>query len=462
MYNYCRLNILYYKITEIAMKKKIVAIILILLFVFSVPASAYQITGYELHSDAALLVSLDTDDVLYSHNADKRLYPASITKLMTAIVMVENIPDMDNTYITYTKEANNLILGTGSVVYNLNIGEKMKAKEALASLLIASHGDVAYAIAEYVGGTIPEFVDMMNEKAKELGLDNTQYMNPVGLHDDDHYTTANDIYVLAKYAYNIPIIKEISSKATYSMEATAVHAARTIANSNLLLNPNSNVFYKPTVCGKTGFTDEAGRCLVSIASNSGYNYMAIVLNAKTVKGARNDFIDSANMYRWAFNNFEYKTVLGNTTPVAEMPVELSKEADFVKLTLEGGLEALLPKKADSSTISVQPSLMYESVDAPISKGDVMGTADIYYAEEKIGTVNLVAANDVEVSKMMKFMRDAKEFLKHFFTSPIMIIIYILFGAFILGFIALTLYLNLNKKKRRKVKYKPMQPKDYND
>ena len=438
------------------MKKKIIAAILILLVVFSMPASAYQITGYELHSDAALIVSLDTDDVLYAHNPDKKLYPASITKLMTAIVMVENIADMDNTYITYTKEANNLILGTGSVVYNLQIGERMKAKEALASLLISSHGDVAYAIAEHVGGTISAFVDMMNEKAEEMGLQNTHYVNPVGLHDDEHYTTANDIYTLAKYAYNIPLIKEMSSK------ATDVHASRTIANSNLLLNPNSSVFYKPTVCGKTGFTDEAGRCLVSIASYGGYNYMAVVLNAKTIKGARNDFIDSANMYRWAFNNFEYKTVLGNTTPVAEIPVELSKDADFVKLTLEGGLEALLPKEADSSTISIEPNLLYESVDAPVVKGDIMGTADIYYAEEKIGTVNLVAANDVEVSKMMKFMRDAKDFAKAFFTSPLMIVIYILFGVFIIGFIALTVYLNLNKKKRRKVKYKPMQDKDYKD
>ena len=190
--------------------------------------------------------------------------------------------------------------------------------------------------------------------------------------------------------------------------------------------------------------------------------MAIVLNAKTIHGTRNDFIDSANMYRWAFNNFEYKTVLGNTTPVAEMPVELSKDADFVKLTLEGGLEALLPKEADSSTISVVPNLNFEVVDAPVTKGDVMGTADIYYAEEKIGTVNLVAANDVAVSKMMKFMRDASNFAKSFFTSPVMIVIYILIGAFIVGFIALTIYLNLNKKKRRKVKYKPISKDDYKD
>lgn len=444
------------------MKKKIIALTLILLILFSVPASAYQITDYELHSEAAMLISMDTGDVLYAKNHTQRMYPASITKLMTAIVMVENIRDLDTTYITYSREANDLILGTGSVVYNLQIGEKMKARDALASLLISSHGDVSYAIAEHVGGNIGNFVDMMNAKAAEMGLEDTHYMNPVGLHHDNHYTTAEDIYKLAKYAFEIDIIKEMASKATYKMEATSIHAARTISNSNLMINPNSNVHYQYAVCGKTGFTDEAGRCLVSLASYGGYNYMAIVLKSETIRGTRNEFIDSANMYRWAFKNFEYKTVFNNTTPVDEMPVELSNEADFVQLTLENGLEALLPVEADSSTIVIKPYLAYESVDAPVKKGDVMGTADIYYAEEKIGTVNLVAANDVEVSRMLKFLHDARDFSKKFFSHPIMIVIYILLAAVVVIFIIMTLYLNLNKKKHRRVKYKPMKKDDYED
>ncbi len=441
------------------MKKKIFALILALIVIFALPASAYELTGYELHSEAVMLVSMDTGDVLYAQNENEILYPASITKLMTAIIMVENIEDLDSTYITYTREANNLILGTGSVVYNLQIGEKMKARDALASLLISSHGDVAYAIAEHVGGTISNFVDMMNTKAAEMGLANTRYVNPVGLHDDEHYTTAVDIYKLAKYAFEIDVIKEMASKATYKMEATDIHAARTISNSNMMINPNSNVYYQPAVCGKTGFTDEAGRCLVSMASSDGYTYMAIVLNSKTIRGTRNEFVDSANMYRWAFRNFEYKQVLSSATPVEEMKVELSNEADFVQLTLENGLEALLPKDADSSTISIKSHPIAESIDAPVTKGQVLGTADIYYAEEKIGTVNLVAANDVELSKALKFMRDAKELTSKFFSSPIMIAVYILIGLVVVIFIGLTVYLNTNKKKRRRVKYKPISKEE---
>ncbi len=447
------------------MKKRFVVLVLALLLIFALPSSAYQITGYEFHTKAAMLISMDTGDVLYALNENERMYPASITKLMTAIVMVENIKDLDTEYVTYSKDAQDLILGSGSVVYagnGLVIGEKMRARDALASLLIASDGDVCYAIAEYVGGTIGEFVDMMNAKAEEMGLKNTHFMNPVGLHDDNHYTTASDIYVFAKYAFDIPEIKEMASKATYKMESTGIHAERTISNSNMMLNPNSSVYYKPTVCGKTGFTDEAGRCLVSVASDSGYNYMAIVLNSETIKGARNEFIDSANMYRWAFRNFEYKVVLGDSTPIDEMTVNLSSETDFVPVTIENGLEALLPKEANSSTISFKTHFNSESIDAPVAKGQLLGTADVYYAEEKIGTVNLIAANDVKVNVFLKFMRDFKEITSKFFTSPFMIVVYFLLGAAIIGFVSYTVYLNTTKKKRRKVRYMPMEKDDYRD
>lgn len=444
------------------MKKKIFALILVFIFAFSFPASAYQINEYELHCDAAMVISLDTGDVLYAKNHTERLYPASITKLMTAIVMVENIDDLDNTYMTYTKTANNLILGTGSVVYNLNIGEKMKAREALASLLITSHGDTAYMIAEHVGGTIENFVDMMNKKAEEMGLSNTHFVNPVGLHDNEHYTTAEDIYVFAKYAFEIDVIKEMASKATYKMEATNVHGERTIANSNLLINPNSNVYYEPAICGKTGFTDEAGRCLVSVASNGVYNYMAIVLNAKTQNGKRYDFIDSENIFRWAFNTFEYKTVLEPSTPVDEVKVNLSSDADHVSVVLEGGLKSLLPKDADLSTVQIKTNLFAEEINAPVQKGAVLGTADIYYAEEKIGTINLIAANGVESDKFKVFVEDAKTVSKNFFTSTIMKVFYALVIIVVVGFIALTVWLNLTKKKRRKLKYKPIKKSELED
>ncbi len=439
------------------MKKRLISLIIavVLLFGMSIPAGAFNINTYDMHHEAGLIAYLDNDTVIYEKNADQKMYPASITKLMTAVVMLENISDLENEYITYSRTALNKILGTGSAVYagdGLKVGETMKASDALAALLISSSGDVAYAIAEHVGGTIENFVDMMNKKAAEMGLKNTHYTNPVGLHDDNLYSTARDIYTLAKYAFSIDIIKDTLKKSSYKMEATNFHKAQTIYTSNLMINPNSNVYYKFAVCGKTGYTSKAGRCLVSLGDNgAGYQYIAIVLNAKTINGARNDFIDSANMFRWAFTNFEYKAVLDSSTPVTEAPLSLSREYDHLPICFEKSLKTILPKTADASTIKYDIKLNQTEFTAPVQKGTVVGSADIYYAEEKIGTLNLVAGQTIKASPLLVFTNSAKAFL----TSTFMKIVYIFVICLVVAFVLTVLILNISKKSRRRVKYVPL-------
>ena len=444
------------------MIKKIFPLILVLCIVFSscfaLPANAFGINGYEMHHEAGMVVYLDTDTVIYSKNADKRMYPASITKLMTAIVMVENIPDLENTMIPYTEYANNLILGTGSVVLNLKVGEQINAKDALAALLISSCGDVAYAIAEYVGKTSEGFVDLMNKKAKELGLNNTNFVNPVGLHDDNHYTTARDVYKMAVAAFDYDIIEEFASSSRYTLSPTNMSDQRTIVTSNMLLSYSSNAYYTYAKAGKTGFTSNAGRCLVSTASYRGYTYLAVVLNADTVGGTRYDFVDIANMFRWAFNNFEYKSILEPTTPVTEAPLSLSREFDHLPICFEGGLKTILPKEADTSTISYEVSLTQSEFSAPIQKGTVVGKADVYYAEEKIGTVNLVAGQTIKASPMLVFLNAAKTFL----TSSFMKVIYIIIAIIAVFFVCAIAILNRGKNKKRRVKYIPLSKDERDD
>lgn len=444
------------------MKKRIFSLILIFaslcLMVLPLRANAYQISGVDLHCEAAMLVSLDTGDVLFEKNADERMFPASLTKLLTAVVVIEESNDFENDVLTYTKSANNLILGTGSVVLGLKIGEQITVKEALAATLVSSCGDTAYALAEHVGGSKEGFAELMNKKAKEIGLKDSHFKDPVGLHDDEHYTTARDICTLAKYAFSKKFIKDTLSSPSYTLKATNMRGEKTIVTSNLMINPNTSVYYKYAVCGKTGFTDEAGRCLVSVASNKGYNYMAIVLKTATPGGIRYEFLDSADMFRWAFNNFEYKKVFSEKTPVAEAKVEYSLEADHVTVALEDGLEALLPKEADSSTLKIQPRLSSESFKAPIEQGQKMGEADIYYAEQKIGTVNLVATSSVGVSGFL-ILAGA---LKSFFTSDIMKFVYIAVALAVIIFTIIVIRLNRGKKHRSRVKYKPLSKKEMED
>lgn len=289
-----------------------------------------------------------------------------------------------------------------------------------------------------------------------MGLVNSHYTNPVGLHDDEHYSTARDIYYLAKYAFAIPEIKEMLSKYSYTVAESQYHKATTIYTSNLMINPNSNVYYKYAVCGKTGYTSKAGRCLVSLGDNKGgYQYIAVVLNAQTVNGARNDFIDSANMYRWAFNNFEYKSVLDSTTPVTEAPLSLSQEYDHLPICFETSLKAILPKAADASTIKYDLTLTQSEFTAPIEKGTIVGSADIYYAEEKIGTINLVAGQTIKASPLLVFMDSSKAFL----TSSFMKIVYITIAVVVGAFIIMVIALNIGKKKSRRVKYQPLSRRE---
>ena len=443
--------------------KKITAIIFSLIFCLSLalPTFAYQINDYEMHHEAGMVIYLDKhhgDMVIYEKNADQRMYPASITKLMTALVMVDNIPDLENTTITYTDSANLRILGTGSVILNLQVGETLSAKDALASLVIMSCGDIAYAIAEYVGGTVEGFVEKMNQKAAELELADTHFVNPVGLHDDEHYSTARDLYKIATAAFANPVIKELCSTARYTVPATNMSEERYIQNTNMLLNPNSDAYYRYAVGGKTGFTNEAGRCVLSLASYNGYDYMAIVLKTTPYYNGRNDFKDVANMFRWAFNNFEYKTVFEPNTPVTEAPIELAKDTDFLPICFEGGLETLLPTDADASTLTYDLHLTQESFVAPVEKGTLVGTADIYYAEKKIGTLNLVAGDTVKAD----FWLVLWDWLVKFVTSEFMLVVYCVLAVAVIGFVVWVIILNSGKKKPRKVKYIPLSKEERED
>ena len=431
--------------------KFIISFILIFaIFCCTVSVSAFQISGFELNAKGAMLISLDTDEVLYSKNADTKMYPASITKLLVAAVVLDNTNNLDTEIITYTDEANNAILGTGASVIGLKIGEELTVRQALYCLLISSGGDVAYAIAEHFGGSTENFMSMMNTKAREIGMANSSFGNPVGLHDDNTYTTPRDVSLLAKYVLKYDVILEITSLARYQLPATNMSGVRYLATTNFLIDPATNYFYKYAKGLKTGFTDEAGRCVVSTASLNGYNYLCVIMNCNSAGGVRNEFVDSRNLYRWAFNNFEFKSVLDVTKPVAEIPVELSLDTDYIPLYPEKSIKSILPKLADESTISVNATLLYDRVIAPVTANTVLGTAEIVYAGEVIGTVNLISREDVKPNFFLQIGR----LVKNIFTSTAFKIIGALCFLGVLVFIGICVYLNTNNKKRRKVKYIP--------
>lgn len=416
------------------------------------PVSAFEITAFEVPAEASALVSLDTGEVLYSKNMEKKVYPASMVQIMAAVVIMENVKDLEDFKVTMTESAYNNILGTGSAILHLKVGEELNGKDALAAMLISSAGDVIYAYCEAVGGSIDGFVKMMNDKAVALGLSGTHFTNPIGLHDKNNYTTVKDIATLTKYAIdNYPVFSELTAKSRYKMSATNMRDERTIVTTNYLVDTATNYYYTYCTGTKTGYTDEAGRCLTATASYNGYKYLAVLMDCPNNAGSRVEFTTARQMFRWAFNNFEYKAILDIASPVAEMPVRLSMEYDHVALYPEKQLTSILPNEADNSTIIIKPTLNSESVNAPVKKGDVLGTAEVIYAEQVIGTVNLVAGQDISSNAMLVFF----DIIRRIVTSTAFIIIFILLILAAVCFVVYVAYINSKgKKKGRRVRYIP--------
>lgn len=437
------------------MLKKLFSIIFTVILVFSViltplTASAYEVTGFNITAKAGMLVSMDTGEILYENNIDQKMYPASLTKIMTVTLMLESEKYDPSGKITMTEEVQKLILGTGSAVSNFQIGEEITQLDLVYTVLMSSFGDCAYLAAIYYGGSVEGFVAQMNEKAAELGLTGTHYSNPVGLHDVENYTTVRDVYTLLSYALKNETFKTVCGAPRYTIEATNMSDKRTLSTTNFLIDNTTNYFYQYAKGGKTGYTDEAGRCLASFASYDGYNYMCILMNCPPNADKRYEFVESAALYRWAFNSFSFKEVANSTDPVCEMPVELSLDTDFVSLYFEKPFVTVLPNEADDSTIVVKPHLKSDSVEAPVKKGDVLGTADVIYAEQVIGTVNLVAGDSVKESKLLI----ALKYVKSFFSSIYMKVVYVLIALAVVIFILMIIRLNMARIRKRRVKYIP--------
>ena len=431
------------------MLKRVFCIFLIICLIFTpmLTASAYEPSGVEITANAAMLVSLDTDEVLYEKNADKKVYPASITKIMTTLIILESEKYDPEAKIAMTEEALDLISGTGSSVSLLKAGEEITQLDLVYMVLMSSYGDCSLLAAIHYGGSVENFVNMMNSRAAELGLTGTHYENPIGLHHEQNYTTARDTYILTKFALQNETFKEVCESTRHTVQ-TSMSGQRVLSTTNFLQDNTTNYYYTYAKGVKTGYTDEAGRCLVSTASYNGYNYMCLVFGCPP--NEKKHFIESKELYRWAFNNFEFKKVADTSNPVAEISVDLSLDTDFVSLYVDEGFVSILPKDADDSTISIVPHPTKETVDAPIKKGQVLGTADIIYAEKIIGTVNLISNENIEKSTMLTALRA----VKNFFTSSYMKVLYVLIALVILIFIIAVIKMNSKKTKKRKIKYMP--------
>ncbi len=414
--------------------------------------------GFDPKSAAVELVNLDTNTVVYQKNADVRREPASTTKIMTFIVASEHIKDLEGTKITITKALMDTLLGTGSSMSNIKIGDQLTAFQLMNCMLIPSGNDAALFLADYVGqGNMNSFVDMMNQKAKELGCTGTHFTNPHGLHDPEHYTTAHDLYLMTKYAMTLPHFTEITSLARTTYKPVGgpdAGKARLLLTTNLLIDKNTgaNYYYQYARGIKTGHTDESGYCLVSTATAEGYSYLCVALGAPSVDAnnkpisTRGELLDSAALYRWAFKNLQLKPIINGQDSVGEIKLNYAWNKDKLLLVAEKNYSAMLPNNVSAGSVIITKHIP-QSVDAPIKKGQVIGTATLSYANQELTTVNLVAAESVERSEVLH----TADTMKSIFTSVWFIAIAAIIVLLVIIYIILALIYNRKKKNLRKVK-----------
>ena len=425
------------------MVKKIICL-LFAAVLLATPALAATAPEHPVAAKGAILYELNTDTVLLEQDADARLYPASTTKLMPALVAMEygNPEDI----ITVPAAAVDGLFELGSASYLL-AGEEISFMDLMEYMLIASGNDAANAMAIHISGSISAFADLMNNRAQELGCTNTHFVNPHGLHDEEHYTSARDLLRIAKAAMENPTIAEIVAKDEVVLPITNKHPQTTTKyTTNYLISRKSTreYYYEGAIGIKTGTTTPAGLCLVAACVKGDYTYYTVVLGAeKGENGERNQFIETAKLFDYGAENFSQQVMLSSSEPIAEVPVRLSNEKDSVVVTPSENITAMLPNAFETSDLTMKYTVE-ESVAAPVQAGDVLGKLTVSY-EGKTWQLDLVASSDAARSTVLYIL----DRITGFFASTAFKIIVASIVALIVILVVYVILVNRRRAKRRR-------------
>ena len=445
------------------MKKKL-AVFLSMLIVLSsiiasalVPASAVNFKNdVKLRSRAVLLINMDTGQTVFEKNSEKKVYPASTTKIMTYVIVAENITNFKKTKVKIKQSVLDTLIGTGSSVANVqaHVGGSMTVLDLLYSMMVPSGNDAAMVLADFVGGgDVNKFVEMMNKKAKELGCKNTHFANPDGLHDKNHYTTASDMAKITQYALTLPEFSTITNTTTYYVKGDSFP----LTTTNYLIDANrGGNYYYPYAQGiKTGTTDEAGHCLVTMGAADGYSYLGVFMKNKfnPANDVYGTMLDAKEMFRWALTQLELNQVASKETPICEEKVNLAWGKNSVQLVPEKNINAIVPNDFKESDIVIETKVP-DSVDAPVKEGDVIGKATVYYkgeqasGKQELGQVNLVSSETIERSGILYVLSVVQSIVV---SNWFIIIIAVIVVLLIIYIIISSIIRRRSRRRRRNVK-----------
>lgn len=420
------------------MKKGLLVFAVIFLLIFNT-ISVYAEEQINIDAQSYILADLKSGQILYEKDADKRIYPASTTKMLTAILGLEK-GSLDQ-LMTASQAAVNDI-GKDGMNIGIMAGEQLTMDDLLHALLIRSANETANIIAENICPTREEFVELMNQKAAELGATGTHFVNPCGAHDKDHYSTSRDLLKIAMYGMSIPKFKEIVGEKDFTIAPTNKHPEwPLITTTNVMMGWKSDYYTKVTGV-KTGYTDPAGNNLVSSAVDSkGMELIAVINGVGPNTGTHAVFNFSRQLLEFGFKNYSIQNLVAPNKFIDKVLVSNAKDDTQVEIVTKDGLDSVLSN--DTSKWKIETKInINPSITAPINQGDVLG--DIEYTNNgvSLGKVSLVASNPVEAKP------EPKKIIEKTVSSNILTKVSIFAGCLLVGFLLLRFILRRISRKRR--------------
>ena len=399
----------------------------------TVPAPDFTVSA-----EGAVLIDSKTGKILYGKNENKKLYPASTTKIITAIIAIENCKLTDKITASYDAV---MSLPSGYANAAIQPDETLTCKELLEMFLIHSANEIGTIFAEHISGSVENFATLMNQKASQIGCKNTHFTNPSGIHDEEHYSTPYDMALIAQYCMKNETFRNIVSMQTCTIEATDKYEKRFFRNTNDLLNKSSDYYYEYAIGTKTGYTSQAKRCLIATAKKDNLELITVVLGTQSsIPDTR--YLDTINLFEYGFDNYTIKQIANKNTIVKDLIIEnATKETENLSLLIKNDLTALIPSNLKLSNLDYSIK-MNENISAPISDGETLGK--ITYTIEGLDySSDLIANHSVEEFDLKK------------------VLIQIAFAIFIL-FILFNIFLPKKKSKKRISKNKKSTSKKNND
>ncbi|MCL6478706.1 MAG: D-alanyl-D-alanine carboxypeptidase [Peptococcaceae bacterium] len=348
----------------------------------------------EISAEAAVLMDMQSGQILYQRNMNQRMFPASTTKILTTLVAIKKGNFGDR--VKVSREA---CLAGGSHV-GLQEDEVLKFEDLLYIIMLSSANDAAVAVAEHIGGSVEGFARLMNSEARAIGALNSNFVNPHGLHDPDHYTTAGDLALIAREAMKNSVFREIAGTYQYRVQRVLPRPVKGVpqedfVNHNKMLWPGSRFKYEGATGIKTGFTDEAGQCLVASASRNGRELLAVVLNTQNY----GMYIDTAALLDYGFSRFKQVT-LAEEGDVAGKAVVQKGVTEEIGAVAAERFSCNIP--VDDQSAIEKRVIIDGDIVAPVQKGQKVGTMYFVKDGRQIGGIDLLADRDVDRRPLVRW------------------------------------------------------------